>query len=421
MYQVMFHPAETKAHQARHGTFVAGPVSDSGRIRETYVASMRHDPKKSWQFNRMQKPLIQAIASWEKLEELRSIPATAMDYSTRQQYEQLTRFADVNADNIHQGTIVRFMRGMIGRLEVRGSASQAYVPIGSPSLRGKVPEMGNTNIDFQVDRLFEAVPDYIQFGQTEYQLRRNEKTIWMDKESQIEATINPFQESVQQAEKVMLQARDLQGIVEASKMAPGVAFADIETITDPIADATGSIAIPRAGNYSGLHIARILQQHFKDYGVRLDRTIINPITYGEFKSNYYARKTDEPMPAPLEEGIVPFVGLDRLNAYLDPWCPMGYLYCMGAEGSYRIDGPKSMDSDYDMRKYANFHIARDFIGYLLVNEERFCKKLRIEGTKADLTAATLAYPRVEDEITTFKQARKLLARTNLKVKKNPDA
>ena len=412
MYQVMFHPAETRAHQTRHGTFVAGPVSSSGRIRETYVASMRHDPKKSWQFNRMQKPLIQAIASWEKLEELRSIPATAMDYSTRQQYEQLTRFADINADNIHQGTIVRFMRGMIGRLEVRGSASQAFVPIGSPSLRGKVPEMGNTNIDFQVDRLFEAVPDQIQFGQTEYQLRRNEKTIWMDKESQMEATINPFQESVQQAEKVMLQARDLQAIVECSKINGGESSTGVSDIADPITT-DAAHAVPRAGNYSGLEIAKVLQTHFKDYGVSLNRMVINPLTYSEFKSNYFARKTDEPMPAPLEQGIVPFVGLNGLTAYLDPWCPLGRMYALGSEGSYRIDGPKSMDSDYDMRKYANFHIARDFVGYLLVNEKRFCKKLKIGGSPG----AT----RLEDEIKTFKTARSLLARTSLKVKKNPDA
>ena len=88
------------------------------------------------------------------------------------------------------------------------------------------------------------------------------------------------------------------------------------------------------------------------------------------------------------------------------------MYAMGAEGSYRIDGPKSMDSDYDMRKFANFHIARDFIGYLLVNEERFCEKMRIDGNISTLKTAN----RMEDEITTFKAARKLLARADLKVK-----
>ena len=286
MYQVQFHPAETKPHQPRHGTFVAGPVSASGRIRETYVASMQHDQKKSWQFKQMQKPLLQAIASWEKLEEMRSIPETAMDRATRSKFERLSRYADVNSDNIHQATIVRFMRGMIGRLEVRGAASQAPVAIGSPSLRGKVPEIGNTAVDFQVDRLFEAVPDGLQFGQTEYQLRRNEKTIWMDKESQLEATINPFQESVMQAERAMLQARDLQALVEFSKMAGGESNTGVTKILDPIDDGTNAqgLAVPRAGNYSGLEIAKVLQQHFKDFGNSLNRIVINPITYGEFKS-----------------------------------------------------------------------------------------------------------------------------------------
>ena len=419
MYQVQFHPAETKPHQPRHGTFVAGPVSASGRIRETYVASMQHDQKKSWQFKQMQKPLLQAIASYEKLEEMRSIPETAMDRATRSKFDRLSRYADVNSDNIHQATIVRFMRGMIGRLEVRGAASQAPVPIGSPSLRGKVPELGNTTVDFQVDRLFEAVPDNVQFGQTEYQLRRNEKTIWMDKESQLEATINPFQESVMQAERVMLQARDLQALVEFSKMAGGESNTGVTKILDPIDDGTNAqgLAVPRAGNYSGLEIAKVLQQHFKDFGNSLNRIVINPITYGEFKSNYYARPGLEPMPSPLEQGVVPFVGLDGLQAYLDPWTPLGYMYAMGAEGSYRIDGPKSMDSDYDMRKFANFHIARDFVGYLLVNEERFCEKMRISGTITTLKTAG----RMEDEIKTFSAARKLLARADLKVSKNSNA
>ena len=67
-------------------------------------------------------------------------------------------------------------------------------------------------------------------------------------------------------------------------------------------------------------------------------------------------------------------------AIIRPYVPQGFVYSLTNEGAYELDGPYIVDSEYDAKKFADYNIVHDFIGYKIMNPDRFGEKLKITAT-----------------------------------------
>ena len=323
----------------------------------------------------------------------------------------LTKSADLNDSAIHQITIVQFVQQMIGKINSLNLINRAFTRIPADNLRGKIPEGGAPGITIQVKRLQEPTITHTDFGQTEYRIRRNDMHLYISREDRMEATIDPLSFSSMQGNQLLMQARDLLALQALSNAT------DFTDVTFPagagqtIGSSTMNI-VPRAAADSSGIFQEILLSHWNKWRKIFKYIVMHPNDYRVHETNYYSRNKQNPNPV-SGWGITPFLGLEKwgTNAILSPWVPRNRAYFITDEGAYELDGPKVVDSEFDVRKFADYFPVRDFVGYLLVHPGRFTAKavLNIE----DVTTG--------DEITTHSQIQKLVELPENAVVKNDDA
>jgi hypothetical protein len=342
-------------------------------------------------------PGLQKIAvTMAKLRKLRPYMAGAPNPDVAKEYAKLrvqAREAAINDVSTKQLTIVQFVTDMIGLIQNSVTLTQAVTKINSNMLRGKVPEISAPNVQVQVPRLASPHYETTETGQTEYRLKRNEVLLEIPREDQLEQTIDRFPWAIKGGNLQLAQTRELLLL----KACAGITSVTPTTIGDAAATTQG--VMPRADNDVVGTLANLISSHFTSKRVWLNRFLMSYNSYRFINTNFYARKHDDPKPV-TGPGVVPFVGLEQFGAraFLSPWCPDEFIYALGDEGCYELEGPKVVDEEYSMEKFARQHAVRDFVGYLLVNPSRFCAKYKV--TADGLSTGT--------EITTHQQIATLL-------------
>lgn len=325
---------------------------------------------------------------------------------TLQDLYQEYKASIVDSNNTSQLTIVQFVNQIVGNLEQPSFITSAFKNIPLDKLRGKIPEMGWPPVNLQVDRLNEPVIDYAQFGQTEFRIKRNDVHIYISREDRMEATIDPFAVSIQQGNIQIQRARELMALKECSNLVLNGTYG---TIPD-MAATTSNTAAPRATNDAPSAFVEAIVGHFNTYYNYLKYFIWNPLDYRLYLSNWFTHAYTQ-VQVPEGFGVVPFFGLEKYGctAIISPYVPRGFVYSLAQEGAYELDGPKIVDSEYDAKKFADYNIVHDFVGYKIVNPVRFGEKLELAGVTPGV------------EITTNKQIYALLAPPANLVVKNSKA
>lgn len=283
--------------------------------------------------------------------------------------------AAVNSDNTNQVTIVQFVNALVGKLEQASYITTAFTHIGLDKLRGKVPEAGWPSVNIQVDRLSEPEISHTEFGQTEFRIKRNDIHIYMSREDRMEATIDPFAVSVQQGNIQMQRARELLALKELSNLQTNGTYGTI-----PDMQASTSTSAPRSDNDAPYDFVNVLVSHFNTYFNYLKYFIFNPLDYRIYLSNWFTHAYTQ-IQVPEGFGVIPFFGLEKYGAVaiVSPYVPRGFCYSLTDEGAFELDGPKIIDSEYDAKKFADYNIVHDFIGYKVMNPKRFGEKLVLAG------------------------------------------
>ena len=325
---------------------------------------------------------------------------------TLQNLYQEYKAAIVDSNNTQQLTIVQFVNQIVGNLEQSSFITTAFKNIPLDKLRGKIPEMGWPPVNLQVDRLNEPVIDYAQFGQTEFRIKRNDVHIYISREDRMEASIDPFATSIQQGNIQIQRARELLALKELSNLSVNGTYGTIPDMTAT----TSNTAAPRATNDAPYSFVNAMVGHFNKYFNYLKYFIWNPLDYRIYLSNWFTHAYTQ-VQVPEGFGVVPFFGLEKYGAVaiISPYVPNGFVYSVAQEGAYELDGPKIVDSEYDAKKFADYNIVHDFVGYKIVNPVRFGEKLSLAG----ITPGT--------EITTDHQIYNLLAPPSGLVSKNANA
>lgn len=299
---------------------------------------------------------------------------------------QQTYSAEVGSDNTNQLTIVQFVNEIVGRLEQPSFITNAFRHIALDRLRGKIPEMGWPAVNLQVKRLSEPEINYTEFGQTEFRIFRNDVHIYIPREDRMEATIDPFTTSIAQGQIQMLRARELLALKELSNL---VYLGDGTAGELPDFTATGTEGVPHATNDGPRAFVNIFLTHFNTFFNYLKYFIFNPLDYRDYLSNWFSFAYAQ-QEAPEGFGVVPFRGMEKYGgvAIISPYVPAGFVYALTNEGSYELDGPYIVDSEYDAKKFADYNIVHDFIGYKIMNPKRFGEKLKITTTPSGTEITT---------------------------------
>lgn len=284
----------------------------------------------------------------------------------------------VGGDNTNQLTIVQFVNEIVGKLEQPSYITTAFRHIALDRLRGKIPEMGWPAVNLQVKRLSEPEINYTEFGQTEFRILRNDVHIYIPREDRMEATIDPFTTSVAQGQIQMLRARELLALKELSNL---VYLGNGTAGELPDFSATGTEGVPHATNDGPLAFVDIYLTHFNTFFNYLKYFIWNPLDYRQYLSNWFSFAYAQ-LNAPKGFGVVPMKGMEEYGsvAIISPYVPRGFVYALTNEGAYELDGPYIVDAEYDAKKFADYNIVHDFIGYKVMNPKRFGEKLKITTT-----------------------------------------
>jgi len=281
----------------------------------------------------------------------------------------------VNGLNTNQVTIVQFVNEIIGKLEQPSFITTAFKHISLDKLRGKIPEMGWPAVNLQVNRLSEPEITETEFGQAEFRIFRNDVHIYTSREDRIEATIDPHAVSISQGQVQMLRARELLALKELSTLV----YAGNNTYGElPDFTATGTEGVPHASNDGPRAFVNVVLSHFNKFFNYIKYFVFNPLDYRDYLSNWFSFAYAQ-MEAPEGFGVVPMRGLEKYGciAIISPYVPQGFVYALTNEGAYELDGPYIVDSEYDAKKFADYNIVHDFIGYKIHNPKRFGEKLKI--------------------------------------------
>ena len=174
--------------------------------------------------------------------------------------------------------------------------------------------------------------------------------------------------------------------------------------------ATGTEGVPHATNDGPRAFVNVILSHFNIFFNYIKYFIFNPLDYRDYLSNWFSFAYAQ-MEAPEGFGVVPMRGLEKYGciAIISPYVPRKFVYGLTNEGAYELDGPYVVDSEYDAKKFADYNVIHDFIGYKIMNPKRFGEKMEIAGG----TPGT--------EITTNKQVYDLLKPPTDLVEKNATA
>ena len=84
-------------------------------------------------------------------------------------------------------------------------------------------------------------------------------------------------------------------------------------------------------------------------------------------------------------------------AIISPYVPRGFVYALTDEGAYELDGPYIVDAEYDAKKFADYNLVHDFIGYKIMNPKRFGEKLTITASPSgtEFTDLTQVYDKLK--------------------------
>jgi len=309
------------------------------------------------------------------------------------QLQQEYQAAVVNGDNTNQLTIVQFVNEIVGHLEQPSYITTAFKHIALDRLRGKIPEMGWPAVNIQVQRLSEPEINYTEYGQNEFRIFRNDVHTYSSREDRLEATIDPFTTSIAQGQIQMTRARELLALKELSTLVKSSVFGDLPDFT-----ATGTEGVPHATNDAPREFVNVYLQHFNLFFNYIKYWIFNPLDYKDYLSNWFSFAYAQTN-APRGFGVVPFKGMEEYGgvAIISPYVPRKTVYALTNEGSYELDGPYVVDSEYDAKKFADYNIIHDFIGYLIMNPKRYGEKLLIAGTggEAEITTNKQVYDKLK--------------------------
>ena len=284
------------------------------------------------------------------------------------EYKEFT--AEINSDNTNQLTIVQFVNQIIGHLEQPSYVTAAFKNIPLDKLRGKIPEMGFPPVNIQVRRLSEPEISSVEFGQTAFRIFRNDVHIYTSREDRLEATIDPHAVSVSQGNIQAERARELLALKECSNLVVNGTYG---TLPDPTSAGTAGL---RSGSDMPDAFVNVITQHFLSFKNYLKYFIFHPNDYRAYLANWFTHAYTQ-VQVPEGFGVVPFFGLEKYGAVaiISPYMPRSTVYALCAEGAYELDGPKIIDAEYDAKKFADYNVLHDFIGYKIVNPTRFGEKL----------------------------------------------
>ncbi len=359
------------------GIFSANITEEQKKI---YTAALVQNSKSGYKLDELKPELSAAKKNQLKMERIEMKSYGQMDAATMRQLAKLKQeySAEVGSDNTNQLTIVQFVNQIVGKLEQPSFITTAFRHIALDRLRGKIPEMGWPAVNLQVKRLSEPEINYTEFGQTEFRIFRNDVHIYIPREDRMEATIDPFTTSVAQGQIQMLRARELLALKELSSL---VYLGNGTAGELPDFTATGTEGVPHATNDGPKAFVNIYLTHFNKFFNYLKYFIWNPLDYRDYLSNWFSFAYNG-VEAPEGFGVVPMRGLEKYGciAIISPYVPQGFIYALTDEGSYELDGPYIVDAEYDAKKFADYNIVHDFIGYKVMNPKRFGEKLKITTT-----------------------------------------
>lgn len=404
--------AETITYFPQDGAIYAGHHTDIDGTRPSeYLASITpetKDSKTEYKFTDVSEHLANIKRSQLKYREFRRPRGNRQEAA--RQMDMLERSAALNDSAIQQVTIVQFVQQMIGRIENASIIAKSHTHVPANNLRGKIPEGGFPSVTMQVGRLQEPEITHTDFGQKEFRIRRNDCHLYISREDRMEATIDPFSWSTMNAQKQLLQARDLLCLKELY-----LAYSSADTtLEDPTAGMTN--VVPRAEHDTIGGILGAITSHFTKYRNRISKIVLNNLDFRAIQTNYFVRNNIK-QEATQAWGVVPFPGLESqgVTAYISPWVARNIMFGLTEEGHYELDGPKVVDSEYDAKKFADYTPMRDFVGYLHVNPDRF--GVRFAMPTSEFLATTTGDV---GTITTDKKIEELLG-PQFKVEKNEDA
>jgi len=333
--------------------------------------------KKGYQITEVSQELRAAKEYEAKSEELERKTKGRHNYQANMQLSQLESEykAVVGGSTTNQLTIVQFVNEIVGHLEQPSYIATAFKHIGLDTLRGKIPEMGWPPVNVQVQRISEPKIDYADFGQAEFRIFRNDVHVYTNREDRMEATIDPHTLTTQQGQIQMMRARELLALKALSTLEVNATFGTI-----PSMKATGTEGVPRATNDAPSDFVNVVVSHFNLFFNYIKYFIWNPLDYREYLSNWFSFAYAG-IEAPEGFGVVPMRGLEKYGviAIISPYVPRGFVYGLTNEGAYELDGPYIVDSEYDAKKFADYNIVHDFIGYLIMNPTRSAEKLILDG------------------------------------------
>lgn len=356
--------------------------------KQVLQAAFQKNEKTTYTLTDVKQELSAAKKYEMKLAQLQKMSHGQMNANVMMQMAHLQKeySAVVGGDNTNQLTIVQFVNEIVGRLEQPSYITTAFRHIALDRLRGKIPEMGWPAVNLQVQRLSEPEINYTEFGQTEFRIFRNDVHIYIPREDRMEATIDPFTTSVAQGQIQMMRARELLALKELSTLnylGNGTA-GELPDFT-----ATGTEGVPHATNDGPRAFVNIYLEHFNKFFNYLKYFIWNPLDYRDYLSNWFSFAYNG-VEAPEGFGVVPMRGMEKYGsvAIISPYVPKGFVYALTNEGSYELDGPYIVDAEYDAKKFADYNIVHDFIGYKVMNPKRFGEKLKITASPSGTEITT---------------------------------
>ncbi len=364
-------------------------ASISEEEKKAYQAAIKENAKLQYKLDELKPELSAAKKNQLKVQKLKMKSHGQYNANVHREMAKLQQqqySAEVGSDNTNQLTIVQFVNEIVGKLEQPSYITTAFKHIPLDRLRGKIPEMGWPAVNLQVKRLSEPEINYTEFGQTEFRIFRNDVHIYIPREDRMEATIDPFTTSIAQGQIQMLRARELLALKELSNL---IYLGNGTAGELPDFTATGTEGVPHATNDGPRAFVNVTLTHFNTFFNYLKYFIWNPLDYRDYLSNWFsfAYKGQE---APKGYGVVPMRGLEEYGgiAIISPYTPQGFVYALTNEGAYELDGPYIVDAEYDAKKFADYNIVHDFIGFKIMNPKRFGEKLKITASPSGTEITT---------------------------------
>lgn len=349
------------------------------------------NPRVGYQIDEVREELSAMKRIEGKMSELRkrSHGRNQFNASVMSEMESLqTEYSAVaNGDNIDQVTIVQFVNEIVGKLTQASYIATAFKHVALDRLRGKIPEAGWPAVNVQVSRLSEPEIQNTEFGQLEFRIFRNDIPIYISREDRMEATIDPFAVSIAQGREQLFRARELLALKALSTLV----YAGDGTYGQlPDFAATGTEGVPHAVNDGPKAFVNVWQSHYNIYFNELKYFIWNALDYRDYLSNWFSFAYSQ-LEAPKGYGVVPMRGMEQWGciAIISPYMPKGFVYALTTEGAYELDGPYIVDSEYDAKKFADYNIVHDFIGFVIANPKRFGEKLQITASPTGTEITTI--------------------------------